>query len=74
MMIQVEGKIKIIPLATEEKLISLQKQAVVVSTTYEGSNLSARIMDRNSAFPQYPPTTATLEDAYIYCMGGKAYE
>jgi ABC-2 type transport system ATP-binding protein len=69
---QVEGKIKIIQLNTEEELISLQKQGVVISTTYEGSHLSVRIMDEKLSFPQYTPVSATLEDAYMYCMGGKA--
>lgn len=72
LMQQVEGRIKIIRLDTEEELIPLQKQAVVISTTYEGKYLSARIMDEEQSFPQCTPVAATLEDAYVYCMGGKA--
>ena len=67
---QVENKVKIIQLDTEEQLITLQKEAVVLSTTYEGHCLFARIMDEKRIFTQ-SPVTATLEDAYIYCMGGK---
>lgn len=72
LMKQVEGKIKILHLDTEEQLISLQKQAVVLSTMYEGNRLSARIMDENLSFSECAIVTATLEDAYVFCMGGKA--
>lgn len=72
LMKQVEGKIKILHLDVEEQLISLQKQAVVLSTMYEGNRLSARIMDENLSFPECATVTATLEDAYVFCMGGKA--
>ena len=73
LMNRVEGKIKIIHLESEEQLIELQKQAVVLSTTYENHGLVARIMDENMAFPQAMAVPATLEDAYVYCMGGKAH-
>ena len=36
-------------------------------------NEAARIMDEEDRFPQVPPVPATLEDAYVYCMGGKAH-
>ena len=72
LMQQVEGKIKMIRLDKEEQLIPLQKQAVVISTTYDGNYLYARIMDEKQSFPQCTPVMATLEDAYVYCMGGKA--
>lgn len=72
LMRQVDGKIKIIRLDTEEQLITLQKQVVVLSTTYENQHLYARIMDEKQSFPQCTPVTATLEDAYVFCMGGKA--
>ena len=70
---RVEGKIKIVCLEREEELTELQKQTVVLSTTYEGRGLMARIMDENRVFPQIEPVPATLEDAYVYCMGGKAH-
>lgn len=72
LMKQVEGKIKIIALDSEEQLITLQKQTVVLSTIYENNHLSARIIDENLSFPEHVPVIATLEDAYVYCMGGKA--
>jgi len=72
LMKQVEGRIRIVSLDREEQLVSLQKQAVVIGTTYGNGCLSARIMDEKQSFAQYAPVTATLEDAYIYCMGGKA--
>ena len=71
LMERVHGKIKIVCLDTEEQLIALQKQAVVIGTTYDNARLSARIMDENASFPECAPVAATLEDAYIYCMGGK---
>ncbi|MBD5496688.1 MAG: ABC transporter ATP-binding protein [Lachnospiraceae bacterium] len=69
----VAGKIKIIELQNENELISLQKKTVVIATTYEHSKIQARIMDENSLFPA-APAPETLEDAYVYCMGGKTYE
>lgn len=74
LMHKVNGKIKLVFLKGEEQLIDLQKQAVVISTTYENGGLVARIMDEKSAFTQIEPVTASLEDAYVYCMGGKAHE
>ena len=53
--------------------MELQKKAVVLQTTYENHGLTARIMDENSAFPEAVSDAATLEDAYVYCMGGKAH-
>ena len=69
----VAGKIKIIELQNENELIFLQKKVVVLSTTYEHNKIQARIMDENNLYP-VPPTMETLEDAYVYCMGGKSYE
>lgn len=73
LMKRVEGKVKVLRLEQEEQLIKLQKQAVVLSTTYESHGLLARIMDEDAIFPNLPPVSATLEDAYVYCMGGKAH-
>lgn len=69
----VVGKVKTIELKNDSELIALQKKAIVLSTTYEHSKIQARIMDENNSFP-VPASTATLEDAYVYCMGGKEYE
>lgn len=70
---RVEGKIKVLHLENENQLIDVQKKSVVLQTTYESSGLTARIMDEDSSFPQAIPITAALEDAYLYCMGGKAH-
>lgn len=69
----VAGKIKIIELQNENELISLQQKTVVLATTYEHNKIQARIMDENNSFLSMP-VTETLEDAYVYCMGGKTYE
>lgn len=69
----VAGRVKIIELQNDNELIALQKRAVVLSTTYEHSKIQARIMDENNIF-SVPAVVETLEDAYVYCMGGKAYE
>lgn len=68
---RVEGRVKVIHLEGEEQLIELQKQAAVLSVTYENHGLTAKIMDENMIFSQAAAVTATLEDAYVYCMGGK---
>lgn len=73
LMERVEGKVRLVPLEREEQLAGLQKQTVVLSVTYEKNGISARIMDENTLFPQFAPISATLEDAYVYCMGGKAH-
>ena len=69
----VAGKIKVIELQKENELIALQKKTVVIATTYEHNKIQARIMDENNSF-SVAPITETLEDAYVYCMGGKTYE
>ena len=73
LMERVAGKVKIVRLDGEDGLVALQKQTAVLSAAYEGHGISARIMDENMAFPQAEPAAATLEDAYVYCMGGKAH-
>ena len=70
---RVKGNIKLLHLEDENQLMELQKKAVVLQTTYENHGLTTRIMDENSAFPEAASDTATLEDAYVYCMGGKAH-
>ena len=70
---QVAGRVKVLRLTGEEDLLEVRRKAVVLSTTYEDRSLSARIMDEGNCFPQVPPVPATLEDAYVYCMGGKAH-
>lgn len=69
---RVEGKVKLIRLEREEELRELQKQAAVLSVAYESRGLTARIVDEKGRFPQAAAAAATLEDAYVYCMGGKA--
>ncbi|MCI1952273.1 MAG: ABC transporter ATP-binding protein [Clostridiales bacterium] len=69
----VRGKIKALNLSSDQELLALQKKAVVISTTYEGNQIKARFMDENNAY-SVSPVAETLEDAYVYCMGGKAHE
>ena len=71
---RIDGKVKIMRLESEEQLIQLQKQAIVISTTYESNGIVARIMDENMAFDRAERVQATLEDAYVSCMGGKSHE
>ena len=70
---RVKNKVKLLRLENEAQLIELQKKAVVLSATYESHGLAARIMDENDLYAQAQPVAATLEDAYGYCMGGKAH-
>ena len=70
---RVRDKVKILRLENEAQLVELQKKAVVLSTTYESRGLAARIMDEDDLYTQAQPVSATLEDAYVYCMGGKAH-
>lgn len=70
---RVRDKVKILRLENEAQLIESQKKAVVLSTTYESRGLAARIMDEDDLYTQAQPVAATLEDAYVYCMGGKAH-
>ncbi|MDF2686510.1 MAG: natA 6 [Clostridia bacterium] len=70
---RVKDKIKVITLSDENGLIELQKKTIVISVTYGSAGIKARIMDEGNEF-DLPPEEASLEDAYIYCMGGKARE
>lgn len=67
----VEGKVRILHLERESQLVDFQKQAVVLSVAYEERGLSVRIVDENNRFPHAAAVPAALEDAYVYCMGGK---
>ena len=69
---RVEGKVKFIHLADEAELAALQRRAIVLSTTYEQKGIQARIVDEENAF-RAASVPATLEDAYVYCMGGKSH-
>lgn len=69
----VHGKIKTLNLNSDQELLELQKKAVVISTTYEGNQIKVRFVDENNAY-SVSPVAETLEDAYVYCMGGKAHE
>lgn len=68
----VAGKVKMIELENEDDLAALQKKTVVIATAYGHNKIGARIVDENDLFSA-PVVTETLEDAYVYCMGGKAY-
>ena len=70
---RVKGKIKLLHLENENQLVELKKKSVVLQTTYESHGLTARIMDEDSSFPGAVTDKATLEDAYVYCMGGKVH-
>ncbi len=72
LMEKVKGKIKVIDVSSEQELADLQNQAVVLSVAYTGDGIKARIMDEAGLFKQ-TPVQETLEDAYVYCMGGKSY-
>lgn len=74
LMKQVDGKVKVIRIRNEEQVFELQKNVVVISTTYGKNGIFAKIMDQNNFFPDVQPVTASLEDAYLFCMGGKEYE
>ncbi len=69
----ISGKVKVVELQDEQDLIPLRKKAVVLSTVYESGIIRARIMDEQGLIP-VPAVTETLEDAYLYYMGGKGYE
>ena len=69
---KVKGKIKVIDVSSEQELAGLQNQSVVLSVAYTGDGIKARIMDEAGLFKQ-TPIQETLEDAYVYCMGGKSH-
>jgi len=69
----VEDKIKILIIDHGNQLIDIQKQAVIISTTYDSRGMTVRMMDKNMNFPDAECVSATLEDAYVYCMGRKSY-
>ncbi len=71
---QAAGRVKVLYLKDDGELVRLQKRTVVLSATYESQGIRARIMDDQQLFPQVSPVEATLEDAYVFCMGGKLHE
>lgn len=72
LMKKVEAKVKLIVLPDETALARLQSSTTIISTTYENGGVLARVVDEDGSFSEHP-VTATLEDAYVYCMGGKPH-
>ncbi|WP_055666673.1 ABC transporter ATP-binding protein [Desnuesiella massiliensis] len=66
---QVRNRVKVLEITDESELIDIQKKAVVISTTYEKKHINVRLLDEQGIFTA-KPVSETLEDAYIYCMGG----
>lgn len=69
---RVEGKVRLIRLEREDGLAELQRQATVLSVVYDSHGLLARVVDEDGRFSREGAAAATLEDAYVYCMGGRA--
>jgi ABC-2 type transport system ATP-binding protein len=67
----VKGKVKIIDISSEQEIANLQNQTVILSIAYTNDGIKVRIMDETERFKQ-SPVQETLEDAYVYCMGGKS--
>ena len=68
----VKGKIKLLDASSEQELAALQKQTVLISVAYTENGIKARVMDEAGRYGVIP-IQETLEDAYVYCMGGKAH-
>lgn len=69
-----KNKVKVVQVKNDTELLSLQSKAVVLSSTYEKECIVVKIMDEHNLYPNISSIEATLEDAYIYCMGGKQNE
>lgn len=69
---RVWGKVKVIDLTSDKDLADMQKQAIVISATYGSDGIKARVMDEDNRFSEVP-VQETLEDAYVYSMGGKEH-
>lgn len=70
LMERIDGKVKIMRLESEEQLIQLQKQAIVISTTYESNGIVARIMDENMAFDRAERVQATRKTPMCHAWEG----
>lgn len=71
-----DGKCVLLSTHIVEDIYQLCEQLAVLrkgKLFFCGNTIQARIMDENNSFSG-PSTTETLEDAYVYCMGGKEYE
>lgn len=66
------GKVKRVILPDEAALARLMARVPVISTNYENGGILARVIDEEGAFPE-PAESETLEDAYVYCMGGEMH-
>lgn len=67
---QIKNKVKVIEIKDEAELVNIQNRAVVISTAYEDECIKVRLVDETDIFDG-KLMGETLEDAYIYCMGGK---
>ena len=67
-------RVRTLDLACENDLTELQRRTVVLGTYYVGDVLTARFVDPDGSYPRAIAVPETLEDAYIFCMGGKKNE
>lgn len=67
---RVSEKVKIIKLENEEAINEIKQKAILISVSYESDGIKARIIDEKG---EYSNTSEkeSLEDAYIYCVGGR---
>lgn len=70
----VKDKVKCIVVKDESFLSEIHKNAVIISTTYNESGIKVRVVDENGFYRNIKPELASLEDAYVYCMGGSKAE
>jgi ABC-2 type transport system ATP-binding protein len=69
---KVSGKIKLVECADDNELEQLGKQVTILSTVYEQGRIKVRVADVNGRLSE-PTVAETLEDAYVYYMGGKSH-
>lgn len=68
----VHDKIKVLSINNEFELLELQKKCTIISTTYEKEHINVRVFDDKNNI-NASIVEETLEDAYLYCMGGKIH-
>jgi ABC-2 type transport system ATP-binding protein len=69
LMKRVSGKVKIIKTENEEALEEIKQKAILLSVSYESDGIKARIIDEKKEYSE-TPERESLEDAYVYCVGG----
>lgn len=68
----VYGKVKLITVENEQELEEIKKKVKIISASYQSNGIITRVIDENAEY-KCIPEKESMEDAYVYYVGGGYY-